>query len=303
MPTPNILVPRRFAHRGVAQAAPENTLGAFEAAVALGLEGIELDLRLSREGVPVVIHDENLTRLTCGHPSLHSNARVADLDWEALSRVEIPYANHTLNEDPPAGAENEFLALLPGRCLGQEFNHDYISAYERERRMARLMRLSDFLDWFAANTPKTMEAELEICAGGLARPVFELLDGHPAAARCIVFSGHPGYIGEMQTLAATRGKPAGLRLGANLRRLDEDVLEMIGDWDLFEIGLNPGWFTKEDVEILRARGIEALANLMDIPTWWADLSAMGMYGFKTNYAGAYTKMLHALLNQRDPIQI
>ena len=283
----NNSVPRRFAHRGVAQAAPENTLGAFEAAALLGLEGIELDLRLSRDGVPVVVHDANLTRLTCGHPSKHSNARVAELDWEALSRVEIPYANHTLDEEPPAGAENEFLALLPGRVLGQDSNRDYSSAYEREPRMAGLMRLSDFLDWFAAHT--AMEVELEICAEGLARPVFSLLDGHPAARRCIMFSGRPQCICEMQALAAREGKPAGLRLGANLRRVDEGVLAYMEGMDLFEIGLNPGRFTAQDVLTLRERGIEAFANLMDGPAWWAQLCTMGCYGFKTNYAGAFTR--------------
>jgi len=239
----------------------------------------------------VVIHDGNLTRLTCGHPTGHSNARVAELDWEALSRVEIPYANHTLNETPPNGAENEFLALLPERALGQEFNRDYISAYAEEPRMAKLMRLSDFLDWFAAHAPATMEAELEVCAGGLARPIFRLLDGHPAAGRCILFSGHPGYIGEMQAYAALEGKPPGLRLGANLRRVDEDVLDDMEDMDLFEIGLNPGHFTQEDVLTLRERGVEVLANLMDTPAWWGELLTMGCYGFKTNYAGAYTRWL------------
>ena len=290
---PNTL-PRRFAHRGVAQAAPENTLGAFEAAVALGLEGIELDIRLSRDGVPVVVHDPNLTRLTCGHPSMHSNARVEDLDWEALSRVEIPYANHTLNEEPSADAENEFLALLPGRVLGQEFNRDYISAYEKEPRMAKLMRLSDFLDWFADSAPAAMEAELEICADGLAKPVFQLLDGHRTCSRCIVFSGHPMQIAEMQLLAAREGKPADLRLGANLRQVTEDVLDDMEGMDLFEIGLNPGRFTREDADLLRARGVAVLANLMDTPAWWAQLASMGCYGFKTNYAGAYTKYMEAL---------
>ena len=283
--------PRRFAHRGVAQAAPENTLGAFEAAVALGLEGIELDLHLSRDGVPVVIHDGNLTRLTCGHPTLHSNARVAELDWEALSRVEIPYANHTLNEDPPNNAENEFLALLPERALGQEFNRDYLSAYAREPRMAKLMRLSDFLDWFAGSAPVSMEAELEICADGLAKPVFQLLDGHRACPRCIVFSGHPMQIAEMQMLAAREGKPNRLRLGANLRQVTGDILEDMEDMDLFEIGLNPGRFTREDVDMLSGRGVAVLANLMDTPAWWARLTDMGCYGFKTNYAGAYTKFM------------
>ena len=104
---------------------------------------------------------------------------MAELDWEALSRVEIPYANHTLDEEPPGGEENEFLALRPGRVLGQDSNGDYISAYAAEPRMAGLICLSDFLDWFAAHA--AMEAELEICAEGLAKPVFDLLDGHPAA--------------------------------------------------------------------------------------------------------------------------
>jgi len=279
----------RFAHRGVVQAAPENTLGAFEAAVTLGLEGIELDLHLSRDGIPVVIHDGNLTRLTCGHPTGHSNARVAELSWKELSQVEIPYANHTLNENPPNGAEDEFLALLPNRTLGQEFNRDYISAYAAEPRVAKLMCLSDFLDWFADNTPATMEAELEICAGGLVKPIFELLDSHPAASRCIVFSGHPRYISEIQTVTAMEGKPAGLRLGANLRKINEDILEDIEEMDLFEVGLNPGHFTKEDVLALQERGIKVLANLMDTEEWWANLCTMNCYGFKTNYASAFTQ--------------
>jgi glycerophosphoryl diester phosphodiesterase len=155
--------------------------------------------------------------------------------------------------------------------------------------MAKIMRLTDFLDWFAAHAPETMEVELEICAGGLAKPVFALLDGHPAIERCLLFSGHPGYIGEMQMFAAREGKPTGLRLGANLRRATEDILEDMEDMDLFEIGLNPGHFTGEDVERLRARGVEVLANLMDTPAWWAQLCGMGCYGFKTNYAGAFTK--------------
>ena len=59
--------------------------------------------------------------------------------------------------------------------------------------------------------------------------------------------------------------------------------------DLFEIGLNPGYFTREDIGILQARGIEVLANLKDTPEWWAQLPDMGCYGFKTNYAAWYTK--------------
>ena len=46
-----------FAHRGYHLKAPENSLAAFEAAVRMGLTGIETDVRLSRDGLPVIIHD------------------------------------------------------------------------------------------------------------------------------------------------------------------------------------------------------------------------------------------------------
>ena len=56
-----------FAHRGASAYAPENTLPAFEKAVDIGADGVELDIHLSRDGRLVVIHDEMLDRTTNGH--------------------------------------------------------------------------------------------------------------------------------------------------------------------------------------------------------------------------------------------
>ncbi len=55
-----------YAHRGYSAAFPENTLAAFQGALNLGLYGIELDIHASADGVPVVIHDEDLARTTNG---------------------------------------------------------------------------------------------------------------------------------------------------------------------------------------------------------------------------------------------
>ncbi len=55
-----------WAHRGASCAAPENTMAAFRAAEALGADGVELDVHLSRDGVPVVIHDTDVKRTTDG---------------------------------------------------------------------------------------------------------------------------------------------------------------------------------------------------------------------------------------------
>src|SRR5439155_6353855 len=56
--------PLVFAHRGGAALAPENTMAAFDNAVALGADGLELDVRLSRDGAVVVHHDATLDRTT-----------------------------------------------------------------------------------------------------------------------------------------------------------------------------------------------------------------------------------------------
>jgi glycerophosphoryl diester phosphodiesterase len=58
--------PLVFAHRGGAALAPENTLAAFTRAHALGVDGFELDVRLSRDGEVMVIHDADVDRTTNG---------------------------------------------------------------------------------------------------------------------------------------------------------------------------------------------------------------------------------------------
>ena len=60
---PGVARPLIFAHRGYSSRAPENTMPAFEAAADAGVPGIELDVRLSRDGVPMVIHDADLLRV------------------------------------------------------------------------------------------------------------------------------------------------------------------------------------------------------------------------------------------------
>lgn len=56
-----------YAHRGASAEAPENTLAAFRQALAAGADGIELDVQLSADGIPVVLHDDTLDRTSDGH--------------------------------------------------------------------------------------------------------------------------------------------------------------------------------------------------------------------------------------------
>jgi len=75
-------MPLIIAHRGASGYAPENTLTAFRKAVELGCRMIELDVRLSADEVPVVIHDGTLTR-TAGDPR-----RVNQLTVDQLRQLD-----------------------------------------------------------------------------------------------------------------------------------------------------------------------------------------------------------------------
>ena len=57
-------IPLIFAHRGANTFAPENSLEAFEKAIELGCDGIEMDLRYTTSGDIIVFHDRSLTRMT-----------------------------------------------------------------------------------------------------------------------------------------------------------------------------------------------------------------------------------------------
>ncbi|HEX5903655.1 MAG TPA: glycerophosphodiester phosphodiesterase [Actinomycetota bacterium] len=63
--------PAIVAHRGASSTRPENTLASFEEAIALGAQIVELDVRLSRDGVPIVMHDPVVDRTTDGTGFVH----------------------------------------------------------------------------------------------------------------------------------------------------------------------------------------------------------------------------------------
>lgn len=74
--------PRLFAHRGGGTLAPENTLAAIRLGQSLGYGAHEFDVKLSRDGVALLLHDPTLERTTNGR------GRAADLDWEALRTLD-----------------------------------------------------------------------------------------------------------------------------------------------------------------------------------------------------------------------
>mgnify|MGYP003417216206 FL=1 len=79
-------MPTLIAHRGNAEEFPENSLPAMSSALALGVKHLAIDVQLSRDGVPIVIHDAGLLR-TAG-----VDRSVLDLEAKALTRLSIGQA-------------------------------------------------------------------------------------------------------------------------------------------------------------------------------------------------------------------
>src|SRR5882672_6964091 len=81
----------RLAHRGDWRRAPENTIPAFLAALAVpACDGLELDVRLAADGVPVVCHDKTLARVQ-GRPE-----RVEAIRSDALGDLDVPTLDDVL---------------------------------------------------------------------------------------------------------------------------------------------------------------------------------------------------------------
>lgn len=139
-----------WAHRGASAHAPENTMPAFELAKLLGADGIELDVQLTKDHIPVVIHDERIDR-TCDGTGWVKDYTLDELrqfnaarKYPAYGKVEIPtleefyqwvadtdlIVNLELKNSvvPYEGLENSVLELakaygLEDRIIYSSFNH------------------------------------------------------------------------------------------------------------------------------------------------------------------------------------
>ena len=74
-----------FAHRGFSGEYPENTMLAFKKAVEAGCDGIELDVQLTKDLIPVIMHDEEVDRTSDG------KGRISDKTYWELSKLDCSY--------------------------------------------------------------------------------------------------------------------------------------------------------------------------------------------------------------------
>ncbi len=126
-------------HRGAPLQAPENTLLSFKRAIDIGVDWIEFDLRRSKDGVLVVIHDYKVDRTTNG------TGRVRDMTFEGLQGLDA-------GDGQRIPSLSEVIALAKGRAgmdieiKAPGIEEDVVDAIRRSNIKSRCMVSSFILE-------------------------------------------------------------------------------------------------------------------------------------------------------------
>ncbi len=163
-----------IAHRGASALAPENTMAAFEKAIEMGADAIELDLHLSRDGELVVIHDDTLDRTTDGRGPVHERSldEIRRLDaggWFGQEFVgqRIPTLSEVL--DRFAGKVPLALEIKAGSTFFPGIEEKVVSVLRRHSAIEHSAVAS--FDHYALRHVKEIEPTVRTAALLVGRPV------------------------------------------------------------------------------------------------------------------------------------
>jgi glycerophosphoryl diester phosphodiesterase len=238
-------------HRGAARVAPENTLVSFERALADGADGIEFDVRLARDGVPVVIHDPTLRRTAL------RRGRVESFSSNELSQMDA----------------------------GTWFNRRYPTRAHPLYTEARIPTLDAVFEMMKARSALLY---VEMKCGpknrlALASAVVKLIRAHSLMNRTVVESFDLASIAEIKRLDTS------LRTAALFdRRLSRPVpsaqwmIERAINCGAEEMALHRSLATRRVVAAASRRGLETVVWTADNPAWVTRAIARGVRAIITN---------------------
>jgi len=178
----DVAMPTVIGHRGSAGEAPENTLPSFALALAAGAAILESDVHLTRDGVPVLIHDDVVDRTTDG------SGRVADLS----------------------------LAQLQALDAGCRFSDDGGRSYHFRGRGLRVPTLEAAL---AAFPEARFNLELKEGLPGLVERCLEVIQKAGSASRTLLTAGDDALMAQLRAQVARSGAP--VALGASAREVGD----------------------------------------------------------------------------------
>jgi len=240
------MLPLIIGHRGASRFAPENTLAAFRLALEVGADGVEFDVRLTRDGVPIIIHDDNLKR-TGATPSL-----VADLSLTELQQIDVGSWFRTEDFASERVPTLEKLFELYGSTNSLLYLEMKPDPGERERLAQACVE--------KVNTSSLKERIIVECFDLSAIATLKSLD--PSIRTAALFE--PGIT-----------KPPFVTSG---QRLVDQALAVGAD----EIALHHRFATERVVTTAKNSGLTVVVWTVDEPTWIARAISSGITALITN---------------------
>lgn len=247
-------MPLILGHRGASAVAPENTLAAFSRAILDGAEGIEFDVRLSRDGTPMVIHDAGLRR-TATIESL-----VCELSCEELQKIDVGswFATASVGTSPRTSYSGE-----------------------------RLPTLTQVLNLFSENNGLLyIEMKSDTGHGAeLAASVIGRIHETNFASRVVVESFDLPAIAEIKRIdsgvrTAALFEPKLSRPISSIRPLK--MLDLARQVGADEIALHYTLASPQVVEKAREYGLETVVWTVDEPQWIARARSLGIKALISN---------------------
>ncbi len=243
--------PLIIGHRGASAHAPENTLAAFRLAVESEADGVEFDVQLSRDGVPVVIHDHDLNR-TGGRKK-----RVSELTADQLRKIDV----------------------------GSWFNKKYPTLRDPAFSIETVPTLDEVLKTLAV-FDGVLHIELKALEGdhiALADAVCKVIRGSAKLPKIIVSSFKLGIIPEIRArLPAVRTSALfAPEIMIYLRRR-EYIVAIAREFGAHQLSLHYTLVGRRIAELAANAGIPVTVWTVDEPRWISKCQKLGIDSLITN---------------------
>jgi glycerophosphoryl diester phosphodiesterase len=244
--------PLIIAHRGASALAPENTLAAFGRAIEDGADGIEFDVRIAKDGIPVVFHDSTLRRMARG-----KEGRTSSFTAEELQTLDLG-----------AWFNGRFAARANARFYGES--------------VPTLEKLFSFLKGYGGRLYLEMKgSQIEISA--LAETIAQILRQSNFLPQIIVKSFKLEAIAKIKTLLpeVCTGALFAPKLATILRKQSR-LIERARECRADELSLHYSLATEKLVHKAESEGMPTTIWTADHPIWVRRALEIGIRAIITN---------------------
>ncbi|MEN3333426.1 MAG: glycerophosphoryl diester phosphodiesterase [Blastocatellia bacterium] len=273
-----------IAHRGASGLAPENTLTAFRLAIALGADGFELDVQLSADGQPVVIHDARLNRTT------ERTGAVAALTVEELAACDAgAWFARRLARRPRIRAMAKSVANL---------------TQENDQRFAgeSVPALADVLALAAAAKIRRVYVELKGSRRHDNQPLLDavlaLVSQHKMERAVTLLSFDHEIVRRAKALAPRLRTAATFAIPGHGHLTARAIINAVKRAEADEAALHYGLATRHAVAALHERGISVVAWTANSKLIMRRMLVVGVDAIMTNYPNRLADVLASRASTR-----